>query len=404
MPRIRKLTPRYLEHKASGRGRAIWTDANGLRAERLLPGPFGSKESKTAFARLQLEIETSPAAVIAEKDIAVSEVLAAHLDFAANHYRRADGTQTHEVAEYRLAYRLVDELYAELPAVEFGPLALKTVRTAMLAKGWCRSLVNQRVGRVRRIFKWAAGEELIPFATYQALTTVTGLQRGRTSARESEPVGPVDDATIDATLVHLNRHVAGLVELQRLTGMRPGEACLIRRADIDTGGAVWLYKPAHHKLAYKNKLRVIAIGPKAQELLKRFFTPDLAAYLFSPRAATDEHHAERAANRVTPRYPSHMERNAKLVKSTKLVGDLYDVRAYGRAIARAVARANRDEPDKPIPHWHPHQLRHAHATKVRKLFSLEHAGATLGHAKMSATEIYAERDAGLAVEVAARIG
>jgi site-specific recombinase XerC len=54
--------------------------------------------------------------------------------------------------------------------------------------------------------------------------------------------------------------------------------------------------------------------------------------------------------------------------------------------------------------WHPNQLRHGYATKARKLFSLEHAGAALGHAKMSATEIYAERDASLANEVAARIG
>ena len=38
------------------------------------------------------------------------------------------------------------------------------------------------------------------------------------------------------------------------------------------------------------------------------------------------------------------------------------------------------------------------------MFGLEHAGAALGHAKMSATEIYAERDAGLALEVAAKIG
>ena len=107
---------------------------------------------------------------------------------------------------------------------------------------------------------------------------------------------------VDATLPYLNRHVRGLVEFQRLTGCRPGEACLVRRADIDTGGAVWLFKPALHKTAHRGKSRVIAIGPRAQALLRGFFTPNLEDYLFSPKQAVEEFHAERSAARVTPRY------------------------------------------------------------------------------------------------------
>ena len=45
MPRSRKLTPSYLPHKQSGRGRAVWTDAAGVRHEQLLPGPFDSRAS-----------------------------------------------------------------------------------------------------------------------------------------------------------------------------------------------------------------------------------------------------------------------------------------------------------------------------------------------------------------------
>ena len=54
--------------------------------------------------------------------------------------------------------------------------------------------------------------------------------------------------------------------------------------------------------------------------------------------------------------------------------------------------------------WHVNQLRHSHATRVRKEFGLEAAGAALGHANMSVTEIYAECDAGLAAAVAAKLG
>jgi integrase len=132
------------------------------------------------------------------------------------------------VDKYRLTCRYVRELYGSTPAVEFGPLALKAVRQRFIAAGWCRSLVNQRVGRVKRMFKWAAGEQLVPAAVHLALATVPGLQRGRSGVRESKPVEPVDDAVVDATLPYLNRYVRGLVQFQRLTGCRPGEACAVR--------------------------------------------------------------------------------------------------------------------------------------------------------------------------------
>src|SRR5581483_6249733 len=96
------------------------------------------------------------------------------------------------------------------------------------------------------------------------------------------------------TLPFLNRHVRGLVEFQRLTGCRPGEACALRRCDVDVSGPIWLYKPAHHKTAWRGKSRTIAIGPKAQELLRQFFTPDLHSYPFSPACAVEELNAERS--------------------------------------------------------------------------------------------------------------
>jgi integrase len=71
--------------------------------------------------------------------------------------------------------------------------------------------------------------------------------------------------------------------------------------------------------------------------------------------------------------------------------------SYAHAIAKACKRAG-------VPHWHPNQLRHSHATMVRRQFGLEAAGAALGHSRMSVTEVYAERDADLARRVAAAIG
>lgn len=54
--------------------------------------------------------------------------------------------------------------------------------------------------------------------------------------------------------------------------------------------------------------------------------------------------------------------------------------------------------------WHPHQLRHTYATRVRKEFGLEAAQILLGHTKADVTQICAERDMSRAATVAARIG
>lgn len=324
-------------------------------------------------------------------------------------------------------------MYGDTAAAEFGPLTLKAVRQKFIDVGWCRSLVNQRIGRVRRMFKWAASEELVAVAVHQALATVQGLQCGRSGVRESKSIEAVADPVVDATLLFLNRHVRGLVEFQRLTGCRPGEACMIRRCDIDTGGETWLYKPAHHKTAWRGKTRTIAIGPKAQALLKQFFTPDINAYLFSPVRAVEELHAERGARRKTPRYASHMKRNVgkRKIDPKRIPAGVYDVNSYGHAIDRACDKAF--PPPTPLAQkegetvakwwarltlaqqtevgawrkahrWHPNQLRHTFATRVRKQHGLEAAQVLLGHSRADVTQVYAERNEELAVSVAAKIG
>ncbi|MEO1497381.1 MAG: hypothetical protein AAFV43_09550 [Planctomycetota bacterium] len=113
-------------------------------------------------------------------------------------------------------------LCGDQPAADFGPLALKAVRERMVAEGLSRSYINQSVNRIRRAFRWAAGEELIDAAIPAALATVPGLSAGRTSAREPAPVMPVDDSVVGATVEALPEVVGDMVRLQRLTGMRPG--------------------------------------------------------------------------------------------------------------------------------------------------------------------------------------
>lgn len=51
------------------------------------------------------------------------------------------------------------------PVEQFGPLALKAVRDAMVAKGWTRGTVNAEIDRIRRVFRFAVENELLKDAT-----------------------------------------------------------------------------------------------------------------------------------------------------------------------------------------------------------------------------------------------
>ena len=163
---------------------------------------------------------------------------------------------------------------------------------------------------------------------------------------------------------------------------------MLRRADIDTTGPVWLYRPTVHKLSYRGKSRVIAIGPKAQAVLAEFPTIDPATHVFSAARGMAEIRAHNASVRITPRWPSHLERNKRKRKKSprKAAADWYTRGSYTQAVAKAVIKANAYRERmagqgkfEPVPHWHPNQLRHSHATKVRALFGLEAAQVSLGH-------------------------
>jgi integrase len=401
----------------------------------MLPGAYDSDESRAAFMALLLELQASPHHVQTPQPSGrtMAELLLAYLDHAEKHYRTPDGKHTSEIYEVRVVIRALRELYADKPVTEFGPLCVKAARQRWVNEGLSRTECNRRVAMIKRIFKWAVSEELAPTAVDQAVATLAGLQKGRTAAREKEPVGLVDDAVVDATLPFLGRHVSGLVEFQRLTGCRQGEACAVRRCDIDTPGPNWLYKPPHHKTAHWGKSRTITIGPRAQALLREFFTPEITDYLFSPRRAVEEIRAEPAALRKTPCYPSHMARKAaKWVKAPRRrPAEKYNTQTYGLAIDRACGRAfpppgaqaqrydetheewrgrltpaERDEVKawRKAHHWHPNQLRHSFATWVRKEHGLEAAQVLLGHSRADVTQVYAERDEKLAATVAAKIG
>jgi hypothetical protein len=96
-----------------------------------------------------------------QSSVTVNEVLVAYFAHAEKHYRQGDKVSREFIA-MRDAARPVKELYGAVPAVSFGPLALRPVRERLLANDLCRREINKGVNRVRRIFKWAASMKIVP--------------------------------------------------------------------------------------------------------------------------------------------------------------------------------------------------------------------------------------------------
>jgi integrase len=381
-PRI----PKYRHHKASGQ--AVVT----LGGRDVYLGKYDTPASRTAYRRAIGEwlVGDRQAPTTAKAtDRTVTELVVAYLKYATVRYRHPDGTPTTEVRNIRLALRPLNQLYGDTRAGDFGPLALKALRCQLVAQDLCRSEVNRRTRHVVRAFKWGVSEEIVPEGVWTALTAVEGLRRGRSEARESDPVGPVPDDVVAATLPFLPPQLQAMVRLQRLTAMRPGEVCIMRTGDVDCSGPVWVYTPARHKTAHHGHTRTIFLGPKAQAVLGAFLKADPEAYLFSPREVQE-------ARWAALRNPAARARR-RTKRPSQPLGERYTPTSYGHAVRDAARKAG-------VPHWHPNQLRHAAATEIRKAFDLETSRTVLDHRSANMTQTYAEADRGKAAEAMREIG
>jgi integrase len=382
--------PSYRHHKA--RNLAVVR----LDGRDVYLGPYDTRESHEKYRQVVAEwLAGKPAAQPAEDGgCTVNEIVLRFLDTHKNYYAREDGTQTGELANFVDAIRPLKNLYGREPAVEFGPLKLKAIRQDLIREGLARTTVNTRVRRIIQVFKWAVSEELVPPSVHNGLKAVSGLQRGRSNAKETEAVRPAPEAAIDAIRPHVPRQVWAMIEIQRLTGMRPDEVCQIRACDIDRTGKVWIYTPATHKTKHRGKPRVIPIGPKAQTILEPWL--DRPGYLFSPAEARAEWVAAIRKPKPAPKRRGWAKPKPKR-NPKRAPRDRYNSSTYAQAVARACKKAG-------VTHWSPGQLRHNAGTVIRREFGLDVARAVLGHSSADTTEIYAERDTAIASNAIARLG
>ena len=257
-----RRVPSYRRHKPTGQ--AVVT----LNGRDCHLGPYRAKASRAEYDRLIGEWLAAGRCLPApESDLTVAELALRYWRFAKVYYLK-DGRPSGSTDRVKAVMRLLRESYAHRLAREFGPLALQAIQHRLAESGRSRRYVNDLVDGIKRVFRWAVSQELLPETVYRALASVPGLRKGHTSARERGPVRPVPDAVVQATLPDLPAVVADMVRFQRLTGCRPGEVCMIRPCDVDTSAEVWTYRRESHKTEYGGHERAIFIGPQAQDVLR----------------------------------------------------------------------------------------------------------------------------------------
>jgi integrase len=296
MPRLTAATPKYRHHKASGQ--AVVTIAS--KDHYLGPWKFQGEQDRVRPTHWRMARRRPT--VLAESGATSSHCDRDHLGVLA--VRQA------VLSQERQAHRHGRQLQAGLIAAQepLRPHAGDGVRATrnqgaeadMVLDGHSRRYTNENVDRIRRVFRWAASEQMIPPSVSAALATVESLRQGHMAAREGTPVMPVDDAIVEATLPHLPKIVADTVRLQRLTGARPGEICTMRPADVDRTNEAWAYVPSQHKTEHHGKRRTIFNGPKAQSILLPYLLRDTQGFCFVPADSENARIRQRHEQRITP--------------------------------------------------------------------------------------------------------
>lgn len=412
-------------------------------------GDYGSPESRLKYDRLIGEF-LSQGRVISGRALltgqTITEIIAQYWRYCESYYK------VQSLRSIRTALKLLNERYGPTPVGEMKPLMIVALRDAMITRKvtrWnprkrvyfelprtmARKTINAYIVQHKLLFKWASANSLVSSEVAMAIMNIKRLKPGRSKARDTARVLPVEDHIVDATLPYMSNVHAAMARVQRLTGMRSGECCIMRACDIDMSNVgTWRYRPADHKSAHHGHDRVVIIGPQAQDIIRPFFKSDLRAYLFTPAESFASLRDQRRQRRRRERHAEQTERNAagdktrirfvtdedyekeRAAQARKRRRKGLPVRnfaahvtpvQYANGIANAIREANADRlksGHEPIPAWHSHQTRHTFATNLRAAGGLSLVSTSLGHQHDDTTEIYAERDYEAVAKLLAEVG
>jgi integrase len=376
MPRLAEdRVPRH-RRRPDGRGVVTIPNPERGRGDDVYTGTHGTKEAEENYRRAISEwIARGRTPLPREGDRSVARVASAYLVHARRKFTKRGRPTTWGKLVERVMADVVAWHGADDPA-SFGPRTLRDVRARWMteARPGKAAPANRRTAHgyariVVEMFRWAAEREMIDAALWHRLQVVKAPEphEGRDSPppRRSAP-----KAAVEATLGELRRGpAADILRLIELTGMRPGEACVMRGSDVERSGEVWAYRvPADwNKTERSGRSRVVYLGPRAQAIVGPRIDRHGDGYLFRPTSG--------------PRRATGPYRRQTLAA----------------LVAGASGRSERGAS------WSPNHLRHSAATRVDAALGTPAAQAMLGHGSARTTAIYVDPDrATLAEREAAR--
>lgn len=365
-----KGIPKYRLHRGSGL--AVVT----LAGRDHYLGRHGTPASRAEYLAKIAEWEASGGSEPCD-DATVDDLATRYIERSRDHYVKR-GRATSSLDRVVRVCELARELYGPMPVGKFGVVQFKAIRHQWLSgiaggPGLSRRTANQYAGQLREVFRWGVEEGLVPAAALQAIKAVKAIEKGRSGSPERAKIRPAPTADVELVRPLVNELARAKIDLQLLTGMRPGEACCIRTCDLDRSGPVWVYTPFEHKTEHHDRERVIPLGPKAQAIISPYLddADPTRLVLIRPNRAR--------------KYFEGLPTPDSMVTS------------YRNIIRKACVKAG-------VPHWHPNQLRHNAATELRKRYGIEAAQLALGHASANTTEIYAEKNLESLSRIAAEVG
>jgi integrase len=354
-------------HKASGRA---YVTING---EQHYLGQWGSDESRRAFRDIIARWESSHGSATVDIPmgaVKVADLARAFLDWAGTRYRNEDGTPTSEIDGTRRAIADVVERHGRQLADTITGRDIRQIQTHWKAQGFVRTTLNTYLGRVKRMFRWGAKNDLVAEATAAKIAMVDGIRRGE--ARDNDEVGPVPLRDLVKTLRQLKPKLAAMARVQYYCGARPGEVCRmrgneIRRKSFRIGSRtinipedVAIFLPARHKTVKKGQTVFYTLGPRAQAAIAPYLAGD--GFIFPGQRI--EH---------------------------------VDYSTYALAIQKAAERAG-------VKHWSPNQLRHNFLTRMDTIAGIQAGSAAVRHKSLDTTAIYVQSDLKAVAELAAKHG
>ena len=262
--------------------------------------------------------------------------------------------------------------HSETPVRAIGPHHLQRFRRMLLNRGgrrlvsvpgggkvWRRTgplrrrTLNLYISHVIRFLEWADARGYLATGQLERLREGAFLPKGSAEAPDYTGPKPPDPESVAALIEYVPPSVAAMVELQRLTGMKPVELCDLKAIHLDKSGEPWIYSPPRQRS--QRKVRRVTLDARAQAVLIPFLPTNPYEAVFSPRKLYAERlriwkeRARRPADELERNRQDCIARRRANGSQQRPYAREFDVQTYGRVIRNAFQGVNRRRQAQGLP-------------------------------------------------------